>query len=98
MILGRYVQQPGERRKRGIDYHDFLEPGEIITNVTAAVSPTTDTPLVVSGVVIDPDGTEFAYFVSGGENGVSYSVEFTLTTNGSQTKQDTVEFDIEEDE
>lgn len=98
MILGRYRQQPGERRKRGIDYTDFLEAGEILTNATAAISPTTDTPLVVDGIVIDPDGSEFAYFVSGGEHGVSYSVEFTLTTNGGQTKKDTVEFDIEEDE
>lgn len=99
MILGRYRQQPGERRKRGIDYEDFLEAGEIITLVTAEVNVNTDTtPLVVDGIVIDPDGDQFAYFVSGGEHGVSYSIEFTITTNGNQTKKDTVEFDIEEDE
>lgn len=98
MILGRYRQQPGERRKRGIDYSDFLEAGEILTNVTAEVDNTTDPPLVIDGIVIDPDGTEFAYFTSGGAHGESYSVEFTLTTNGNQIKKDTVEFDIEEDE
>jgi hypothetical protein len=98
MILGRYRQQPGERRKRGIDYSDFLETGEVITDVEATVTPTTDTPLVIDGIVIDPDGTEFAYFTSGGEDGISYSVEFAISTNGNQIKRDTVDFDIEEDE
>lgn len=98
MILGRYRQQPGERRKRGIDYDDFLETGEVITDVAASVSPTTDTPLVIDGIVVDPDGKEFAYFTSGGEAGISYSVEFAVDTNGNQLKRDTVEFDIEEDE
>lgn len=98
MILGRYRQQPGERRKRGLDYDDFLEDGEIITNVATVVTPETDTPFVVSSTVIDPEGRQFAYFMQGGEAGQEYSVEFTVTTNGNQIRQDTVSFEIEEDE
>lgn len=97
MMLGRYRQQPGERRKRGIDYTDFLEESEEVTNVSAAITPTTDTPFVVSNIAIDPDGQEWAYFTEGGEDGITYAVLFTVTTNGGQRKQDTVEFDIEED-
>ncbi len=98
MNLGRYRQQPGERRKKGIDYDDFLESDELITDVSVEVSPATGTPFVIDDIVIDEAGKIFAYFAQGGEDGQSYLVEFTITTNGSQIKQDTVEFDIEEDE
>lgn len=98
MMLGRYRQQPGERRKRGIDYTDFLEDSEEVTNVSAAVTPVdASEPFLVSNIAIDPDGKEWAYFTEGGNNGTTYSVLFTVTTNGGQRKQDTVEFDIEED-
>ena len=99
MMLGRYRQQPGEKRKRGIDYVDFLEDDEEVTSVTAAVTPETDTPFEISNIAIDPeDGKEWVYFGEGGENGITYSVLFTVFTNGGQRKQDTVEFDVEEDE
>ena len=98
MMLGRYRQQPGERRKKGFDYDDFLESGELITDVSVSVSPATGTPFVIDDIVIDEAGKIFAYFAQGGEDGQTYLVEFTITTNGSQVKQDTVEFDIEEDE
>lgn len=97
MILGRYRQQPGERRKRGIDYDDFLESSEEVTNVTVAIEPTTDPPFLVTNIAIDPEhGKEWVYFSEGGVNGVTYAALFTVTTNGGQRKQDTVEFDIEE--
>jgi hypothetical protein len=99
MILGRYRQQPGERRKRGIDYTDFLESAEEVTNVTVEISPTTDDPFLITNIAIDPEhGKEWVYFAQGGQNGVTYAALFTVTTNGGQIKQDTVEFDIEEDE
>lgn len=98
MMLGRYRQQPGERRKRGIDYTDFLEDSEEVTNVTAVVTPEDEGAFTISNIAIDPDGKEWAYFAEGGSHGTTYSVLFTVTTNGGQRKQDTVEFDIEEDE
>lgn len=98
MMLGRYKQQPGERRKRGIDYDDFLEDDELLTDAEVEVTPTTDPPFVINGVVIDPAGKEMAYYAGGGVDGQTYLVEFTFSTNAGQTKQDTVEFDVEEDE
>lgn len=98
MMLGRYRQQPGERRKRGVDYRDFLEDSEEVTNVTATVTPATDTPFMITNIAIDPEeGKEWIYYSEGGEHGETYSVLFTVTTNGGQRKQDTVEFDVEND-
>lgn len=98
MILGRYRQQPGERRKRGVDYTDFLEDSEEVTDVEPEVTPVTDPPFVISNIAIDPEeGKEWAYFAEGGVHGETYAVEFTVTTNGGQRKQDTVEFDVEND-
>ncbi|NJN00236.1 MAG: hypothetical protein HC793_00700 [Aquincola sp.] len=95
-VLGRYKQQPGEKRKRGIDYTPFLEDNEEISTVVAAVTPTTATPFAVTTIVIDPDGKTFAYFAEGGEADTDYTVEFTLTTSLGQRLEDEIEFEIEE--
>lgn len=97
MILGRYRQRPGDIRRRQINYHDFLESGETITGVTPTVTPITDVPLVVSGIVVDVGGRKFAYIVSGGEDGVSYDVSLRVVTSAGQRQNDTIGFDIEED-
>jgi hypothetical protein len=47
------------------------------------------TPLVVSNVILDPaTQLKFAYTVSGGQDGVEYTVQFTTTT---QVQTSTVE-------
>lgn len=96
MLLGRYKQQTGERRKRGIDFDRFLEDGETITDVDTAVTPATDTPLVVDDVTIDSDGRDFVYFVSGGEDNTEYTIEFSVTTSGGQTLENEVEIEVED--
>lgn len=98
MNLGRYRQRPGDIRRRQINYGDFLETGEIVSSVVPTVLPATDTPLVVSGIIIDAGGKKFAYVVSGGEDGVSYDVSLRVTTSAGQRTNDTIGFDIEEDE
>jgi hypothetical protein len=75
-----------------------LEAAEIVTLVEPVVTPVTTPPFLVEGVVIDPAGKEFGYFATGGVAGETYAVEFTVSTNGNQVRQDTVEFDVEEDE
>jgi hypothetical protein len=96
MMLGRYRQPPGDRRKRGIDYTDFLEDSEKVTSVVPTVTPVDS--FLITNIAIDPAGKEWAYFSEGGVDGVTYSVSFRVGTNGGQVKNDTVEFDIEEDE
>lgn len=94
MILNRYKQQPTDNRQRGVDYKFFLAPGERILNVSpAVVSPTTDTPLVVSNIVVDPLGQKFGYNVTGGIDGIQYIIQFTVTTQ-LQTRTDEEIFQI----
>jgi hypothetical protein len=98
MILGRYVQQSTERRKRLLDYTDWLEDGETISSVSATAVPDAEdaAALVVSGIVIDPDGKKFAYFVEDGEDTVEYTVNFSVTTSLGQIREDEVVFEIED--
>lgn len=90
MIINRYKQEPADVRQRGVDYKFFLAPNEVITNVVlvgisaqgvlqASTNPLV-TPLVVATVVIDPLGQKFAYTVSGGQDGIEYTVQFHTTT------------------
>ncbi len=96
MLLARYKQQPGERLKKIIDLTKWLEESEEIESVTVkAVTPTTTTPFEVSSIVIDPDGKKFAYWITGGEDGETYTVEFTISTQ-TQVREDEIEVDVEE--
>jgi hypothetical protein len=92
LIINRYKQEPTDTRQRGVDFTQFAVPGEILTGVTvtgisaqgvpqASTSPLV-TPLVVTNVVIDPvTQLMFAYSVSGGQNGIEYTIQFTATTS-----------------
>lgn len=93
MILGRYRQQPGDDRKRAVDFTNWLEDNEVITNVAVAVDPS---GLTVHDVLVDPDGLFFAYFAGGGVDGTTYKVTFTTTTNAGQVREDEIEIEVEE--
>lgn len=96
MLLGRYKQQPGESLKRIIDYTTWLEDTEEITQVAVkSITPETDTPFQCTSIVIDPDGKKFAYYTTGGEDGETYELQFSVTTQ-TQTREDEIEFDVEE--
>ena len=91
LIINRYKQEPGDVRQRGVDYTYFAVPGELlqtvaVTGISAQGVPQASTnplvtPLVVTGLIIDPvTQLKFAYTVSGGQAGVEYTVQFTTTT------------------
>ena len=94
--LGRIVQQPGENIRRLAKYGDWLEEGERITDVTAAVEPTTVPPLVISDIVLGPDSDRFAYYAGGGVDGEDYTVTFTITTSVNQTREDEILIGVKE--
>ena len=92
LIINRYKQEPTDNRQRGVDFTQFVVPGETlqtvaVTGISAQGVPQASTnplvtPLVVSNVIIDPvTNLKFGYSVSGGQNGVEYTVQFTCTTN-----------------
>jgi hypothetical protein len=90
------VQQPNERIRRLFKLDQWLEEGERVLTVTAAIDNDTDTPLVVDDIVIGPDSDRFAYYVSGGEDGEDYVVTFTITTSVGQTREDEMLIGIRE--
>jgi hypothetical protein len=92
LIINRYKQEPTDVRQRGVDFTQFVVPGELLQTVTvsginaqgipqAQTNPLV-TPLVITDVVIDPvTQLIFGYTASGGQNGIEYTVQFTTTTN-----------------
>lgn len=97
MPLVKYVKSSGERKRYSIDYSEWLDTGELLSNVVFTVpvnNPTT--PLVVDDVAISPDGLYVQYYVSGGADGEQYEVVATATTSGAQVKVDDLLFTVRE--
>lgn len=97
MPLKKYVKAASERKRYSITYHEWLDTGELLSNVVFTVpvnNPTT--PLVVDDVAISPDGLYVQYYVSGGADGEQYEVVATATTTGAQIKVDELLFVVRE--
>jgi hypothetical protein len=94
MRIGKYTQDPDEKKRYTVDYDDWLDVGETLSNVTYVVTPTTAPVVVVSGSTIASDGRSVSFFVEDGADGTDYKVTVTATTSGSQIKEDNVLFVI----
>ena len=94
--LGRVVQQPNDVLRRLVNYSHWLESGERITSVTAAIDNATATPFVITNIVLGPDADRFAYYASGGEDGEDYVVTFTIQTSVGQQREDEMLFGVRE--
>lgn len=95
-LLGRYVQQPNENRRRLVNAAKWLDDGETITSVTVSISNTTSPAFEVDQIVIGPDGDKFAYYASGGVDGEEYTATFTITTSADQTLEVEIMFHVKE--
>lgn len=97
MPLKKYVKATNERKRYSIDYSDWLDVGELLTNVAFTI-PTNNvtTPLVVDDIAIMPDGLGVQYYVSGGAAGDQYEVVATASTTGAQIKVDDLLFTVRE--
>lgn len=88
--LARYIKDPDERKRYSIDYSEWLDDGERLLTVSAAVAPSDATPILVQDVQIDPSETLVQYYLEGGAPDVDYTILFTVTTSGNQTKEDVI--------
>lgn len=97
MPLKKYVKAASERKRYSINYSDWLDVGELLTDVVFTI-PTNNvsTPLVVDDVGVTPDGLGVQYYVSGGADGEQYEVVATATTSGAQIKVDDLLFTVRE--
>ena len=96
MRLQRFVKYPIERKRYRIDYSEWLDTTEVIDSVSFSVLPISDSPLVVDAFELAEDGKGVVFFVSDGDVASNYTVYVTATTNGGQTKEDTVLFAVRE--
>lgn len=94
MRLGSFTKTPAERKRYAIDYSEWLDITETLSNVVFTVSPATTTPFVVDAVSTSANNTTVVFFVNGGDTGKQYTVDVKAYTSGGQTKEDTVLFNV----
>jgi hypothetical protein len=88
--LAKYVKAPVETKQYSIDYSVWLNTGETISSVSYLIIPTGT--LAVAGSLIAADNKSISFFVSGGDDGVTYELLVIVTTSSGQTKEDAVLF------
>ena len=93
MLLGKFTKEPADRKRYAIDYQDWLEQPEIITNIDVQI-PQGGVSFFVDSIVTDELKKQVFLYVSGGEDGETYDVIVTIDTTASQIKQDYIQFDI----
>lgn len=95
-LSARFKQSVSEVRRYVIDFTLQLSPGELLTSLVPTISsPTGGTlNLVVSNIAITSNGLQAAFYVSGGQVGQSYEIDFLSGTSIAQTFEDVVQIDI----
>jgi hypothetical protein len=97
MPLNSYTKKPNELKIYSIDYTNWLQDGETITNVSVTVQDNTMTnPLLVDNSVDIPSNL-VTISVSGGDDGDQYSIVVQITTSLTQIKEDCIAFYIQGD-
>lgn len=97
-VVAKYVKAASEKKRYQLRYDNWLDAGELVTEVVFAVNKATVPALVIDGIQVTPDGLGVQYYASGGVDGVDYIVTATMTTNTipAQVKLDDVFFSIRE--
>lgn len=90
-MLERYAQSADEKLRYGIDYSQWLEPGEAVESVSFESQP--------SGMVFDGEeiltGNAVIFYASGGVSCQKYRVVVRVETSLQQVREDEVIFTIE---
>ena len=95
-VLGKFMKAPDERLEYSINYSDWLDDGETLTDVVFTVTPeglvTASDPVVIDSHTIGGAGLQVGFFVAGGDDGEIYNVKVQATTTNGQIKDDKVVF------
>lgn len=91
MRIGKFRKSPGDRKRYEVNYEDWLNSGETLTGVTMEGNVPED-EFYVDGYLIDENQKEVIFYVSGGDQGETYTVGISVTTSFGQIKEDTIEF------
>ena len=95
-VIGRWSKSPDEQRRYGVDYSNWLNAGERLTDVECFVSPRTSPEFTAPGVVITDNAYGVVFFVNGGVAGTTYKLVIRATTTAGQVKEDTVLYSVRE--
>jgi len=71
-----------------MEFNALLASGETITGITSVASEEINggaSDLTITGQTVN--GTKVEMFIEGGTSGITYRIEVTITTNGSQILQ-----------
>jgi hypothetical protein len=93
-VLGKFFKGPDERKRYSIDYSDWLDTGEQLSNVTFEVTPVDADPVLIDGIAIETGAIVVAFYASRGLDGKSYKAVATATTSGGQVKEDTIQYTV----
>lgn len=91
MRIGKFRKAPADRKRYVVDYKDWLNDNEEISDGVVAGSVPED-GFYVDGFLVDNSNREVIFYVSGGLSGVEYTVTITVDTTLQQTKEDWVTF------
>lgn len=94
MRLGRFSKAPIERRRYTIDYSNWLDDEETITEVTLAVTPDEVGGLSIDASSILTGARSVGFFASGGVDRGKYDVEVLITTSVGQVREDEINFSV----
>jgi hypothetical protein len=91
MSIAKFRKVPADRKRYIIDYADWLNEAEEVTDIQMVGNVIPDA-FAVDGYVISDDLKQVIFYVSGGLSGVNYDVTATITTSLGQIKQDEITF------
>lgn len=94
--IGRFFQQPWEKKRYRVNYSKNLGENETISQVSFVVDTTTNPALVVSNGAIAPDGDQVTFFIEGGLSPTTYKVSVRITTSAGQKFEDEIQFVVQE--
>lgn len=95
MALGKFRKTPDEAKRYSIEYSDWLDAGEYLSNATITFTPSNPVnPMLVDIDMIPENGTALSFFVFGGDAGVTYKLLVRATTTTLQVKEDIVAIEV----
>lgn len=93
MNLGSINQVVGATIRHKIDYRQWLDRGEVISNAVVSISGTTTATIGIP-IQYSLDKKEVWFYLAGGTLNDSFELLITITTNIGQTKVDSLAVNV----
>lgn len=96
MQLGKFPKAPVDRKRYRIDYTDWLDEGELISDVVYVVTldGVSSAEMTIDGTALYPGNLIAYFYANAGVANRTYKVLVTMTTNSGQIRQDNILFSV----